>query len=96
MEKGICPVCNGSKRKPCDPTKDQKEYRVYSGYDPETHTLPCSNCGFGMFARPSGEVRLRPDGTPCKHEFTSETVGRCYHKYTCKHCNEVFHIDSGD
>jgi hypothetical protein len=98
MEKGICPACNGTKRQPCDSTKESKHYRVYSGYDSETHTLPCGNCGYGMFARPSGEVNLRPDGTPCLHNFVhDQKLGNCYNSYKCTHgCGSAFTIDSGD
>jgi hypothetical protein len=98
MEKGICPVCNGTKKRPCDPNKDPKHYRVYSGYDAETHTLPCNNCGYGMFSTPSGMVNLRPDSTPCEHNFVHhQNLGRCYNSYKCTHdCGSSFTIDSGD
>jgi hypothetical protein len=94
MEYGVCPVCNGSGRRPAgdDPYK-----KVYSGYDSETDTLACNNCGGQtMYGRPTGKVALRPDGTPCKHEYTSATVGRCLTRYTCKHCGSSHEIDSGD
>ena len=94
-EQGICPVCNGSLRRPADPNKT---YRSVSGYDADTHTLPCDNCGFGMFGTPRGKVDLRPDGTPCVHEFVwKQELGRCYNQYACKHgCGSAFTIDSGD
>ena len=66
-----------------------------SGY--EGGTLPCNNCGGQTMAgKGSGQVRLRPDGTPCLHEYKHENAGRCYHRYTCVHCEDVYHIDSGD
>ena len=91
---GICPVCNGSCRRP---TGNDKWKTVYAGYDPVTDTLPCTNCGGQyMFGRPSGQVRLRQDGTPCTHSYKSATIGRCLTRYTCAHCNEYYDIDSGD
>lgn len=58
---------------------------------------PCNNCGGqGMFGIATGVVPLRPDGTPCKHEYVGETRGRCYTVYTCKHCNHSYDIDSSD
>jgi len=94
--KGTCPVCNGTLRKAVEPNPPSW-INIVSGYDKETNTLPCSNCGAQyMFGSPTGEVRLRPDGTPCAHEYTSETVGRCYHRSVCKHCGDSYNIDSGD
>ena len=91
---GICPVCNGSGRRPAG---DDKYKHVYAGYDAETDTLKCDNCGGQMmYGRPIGQVPFREDGTPCKHEYTSATIGRCLTRYTCKHCVSLFDIDSGD
>ena len=93
---GICPVCNGSKRRGLFDF-EQRYKDVYAGYDKETDTLPCTNCGGQtMYGRPSGQVPLREDGTPCKHEYTSTTIGRCLTRYTCKHCVSSYEIDSGD
>lgn len=93
---GICPVCNGTHRIPV-PERSQQYKNVLAGYDKETDTLACSNCGGQrMFGRPTGEVRLRSDGTPCKHEYTGVSRGRCYTVYTCKHCGDSYDIDSGD
>lgn len=94
--KGTCPVCNGTMRVSVKP--EQERYcSIYAGYDKETHTLGCGNCGSQyMFGRPTGEVKLRPDGTPCTHEYVSKTVGRCYHRSECIHCGDAYHIDSGD
>jgi len=94
MSHGTCPVCNGTGRRPAG--NDQYKH-VYAGYDKETDTLACNNCGGQtMYGRPTGRVPLRPDGTPCKHEYTSATVGRCLARYTCKHCGSSYEIDSGD
>lgn len=93
---GVCPVCNGTLRVPAD--ERQKKYaNVIAGYDKSNDTIACNNCGGqGMFGKPSGEVPLRADGTPCKHEYVGVSRGRCYTVYTCKHCNHSYDIDSGD
>lgn len=94
MSKGICPVCDGTGRVAAG---DYKYKNVVSGYDTETDTLKCTNCGGQyMFGSPKGEVNLRPDGTPCTHSYTSKTVGRCLTEYTCEHCGDRYQIDSGD
>lgn len=94
MMKCVCPVCNGSGRRPAG---DDKYKTMYSSYDKETDTLACTNCGAQyMFGRSTGEVRARPDGTPCTHSYESKTVGRCLTEYTCKHCGDRYQIDSGD
>lgn len=94
MEYGICPVCNGGGRVPAG---DYKYKHVVAGYDKETDTLVCTNCGGQtMYGKPTGKVPLRPDGTPCKHEYESSTIGRCLTRYTCKHCKSSHAIDSGD
>jgi len=57
----------------------------------------CNNCGGQqMYGRGTGQVNLRPDGTPCKHEYKSTTIGRCLTEYKCIHCSFKFDIDSGD
>jgi len=57
----------------------------------------CNNCGGQqMYGRGTGQVTLRPDGTPCKHEYKSTTIGRCLTEYKCIHCSFKFDIDSGD
>ena len=98
MTKGICPVCNGSGHMPCP--DNIRQYGIkngWYGYRVEDDTVECRNCGAQyMMGRPTGEVRLRPDGTPCVHEYDVVTVSNCYHKHTCIHCGEVHHIDSGD
>lgn len=91
---GVCPCCNGSGRVPAG---DHKYKHVISGYDKETDTFKCTNCGGQyMFSHPRGNVRLREDGTPCVHEYSSKNVGRCLTEYTCKHCGDRYQIDSGD
>lgn len=94
MKMGTCPVCSGTGRRPAG---DDKYKTMYAGYDAETDTLRCNNCGGQtMFGHPTGQVPLRADGTPCRHEYTSATVGRCLTRYTCKHCGSSHEIDSGD
>ena len=94
MEKGTCPVCNGSGRVPAG---DNKYKHVIAGYDKATDTFACTNCGGQyMFGRPTGEVRLNRDGVPCKHKYSSKTVGRCLTEYTCSECGDRYQIDSGD
>jgi uncharacterized protein YbaR (Trm112 family) len=96
MKTGICPVCNGTKRQLV--SADQQKYKhVYSGYDKETDTLPCSNCGAQyMYGSPRGEVKLNKDEVPCTHSYSSKSVGRCLTQYTCQHCGDSYQIDSGD
>lgn len=96
IQYGVCSVCNGTKRKKV--SEENRQYApVYEGYDKETDTLPCSNCG-GQYqwGKPKGEVRLRPDGTSCEHQYFGENVGRCLTEYTCQHCGDTYRIDSGD
>ncbi len=91
---GVCPVCNGSGRTPAG---DNKYKSITAGYDKETDTFGCNNCGGQrMYGQPTGEVQLRADGTPCKHEYDYKKLGNCYHGYTCKHCGDRYEIDSGD
>lgn len=91
---GPCPVCNGTGRVPA--SDEPYKARRY-GYDAATNTLPCQNCGgHTMSLRPTGQVRLRADGTPCTHEYTGRNAGRCYTVYTCKHCGDTYSIDSSD
>jgi len=94
MTYGTCPVCNGSGRKPAG---DYKYKHVVAGYDPATDTLACNNCGGQyMYGNPRGQVRLDRNGEPCRHSYTSQTVGRCLTEYTCEHCGDRYQIDSGD
>ena len=96
MEQGICPVCNGSLRRPV-PARSEQYKGILAGYDKDTDTLPCDNCGGQMmYGKPSGLVNLRINGTPCEHEYAGTKLGNCLHRYTCKHCPSHYTIDSGD
>lgn len=96
MEHGTCPVCNGTTRVPV-PESMERYKNVIAGYDKETDTFGCSNCGAQyMYGSPKGTVRLNKDGQPCKHSYTSRTVGRCLTEYTCTECGDRYQIDSGD
>lgn len=58
---------------------------------------PCRNCGGQeMYGFPTGQVALRPDGTPCTHSYEVSPIGRCLTKYVCIHCWHSYTIDSGD
>jgi len=95
MTQGTCPVCNGTTRTPADGYSHTRSH--IAGYDQATDTFPCTNCGSQyMYGQPRGTVPLRPDGTPCKHDYTSSNAGRCLTNYQCKHCNDSYEIDSGD
>ena len=91
---GTCPVCLGSKR---IQAPDDKYVKTYAGYDGNTHTLPCDNCGGQMmWGTPTGEVNLNRDGIPCTHDYDYTKLGNCLHGYSCKHCDFHYTIDSGD
>lgn len=91
---GTCPVCAGTGRVPAGDRPNKA--RAY-GYDASTDTLPCMNCGAQtMSLKATGQVRLRPDGTPCTHEYVGRNVGRCLTEYRCKHCPDSYVIDSSD
>lgn len=93
-EVGVCPICNGTGRRPAG---DNQYKHVISGYDKETDTFGCNNCGGQyMYGTPRGEVRLNSEGVPCTHHYISKNVGRCLTEYTCKHCGDRYQIDSGD
>lgn len=92
----ICPVCNGTTRVPAP-----AEYRRYTclvGYDRETETLSCHNCGGQtMGLRALGYVKIDPStGQGCAHEFVGESHGRCYTVYACQKCGWKYDIDSSD
>ena len=94
MEKGTCPVCSGSGRVPA---ADNKYKSVMAGYDANTDTLECRNCGGQyMYGRPSGIVNTDNSGMPCVHEYESSNAGRCLTNYRCVHCGDSYQIDSGD
>jgi hypothetical protein len=89
-----CPVCVGTGRVAAGETPYKN---VLAGYDWDTDTLPCRNCGGQtMSMRGTGQVPVRPDGTACVHEYEYRKAGRCYHEYTCRHCGHQYCIDSGD
>lgn len=98
MTNGICPICNGTGHKPC--TDNLREYGAKSGwygYRASDDTVRCDNCGGQyMYGTPTGQVKLRADGTPCTHRYNSEKIGNCLHRSTCKHCGDSYTIDSGD
>jgi uncharacterized protein YbaR (Trm112 family) len=92
----VCPCCKGTKRVPL--LEEQRRYaHVMAGYDKETDTLTCNNCGGQtMFGQSIGYSKKRnpEDIEGCKHEFSGRNAGRCYTIYTCKHCNSSYDIDS--
>ena len=91
---GVCPVCNGSGRVPAGTAKYKE---ITAGYDKETDTLACGNCGGQtMSMKATGKVPLRSDGTPCVHKYFAREAGRCYVVYTCEDCGDSYGIDSGD
>ena len=99
-EEGVCPVCKGTKRVDANrPEYAHITYRpVCAGYDKETDTFECNNCGgqYQFCGGPSGRVPLDKDGNPCVHEYDSTNAGRCYTRHECCKCGDVYHIDSSD
>lgn len=95
MTEGTCPVCNGTTRVAY--VGEERWKKVTAGYQADTNTVPCGNCG-GQYqwGRPKGVVKMDFGGQPCTHEYTGQTVGRCLTEYTCKFCNDRYQIDSGD
>jgi hypothetical protein len=93
---GVCPVCNGSRRAEI-PASKQSYKKVIMGYDPDTDTVPCDNCGGQrQNGRATGQVKLNKEQVACTHMYSSQNVGRCLTKYVCEHCNDTYQIDSGD
>lgn len=93
----ICPCCDGSTRRKVLP--DEEQYKlIMSGYDKETDTMACGNCGGQtMSGLSTGYTRIDPStGLGCNHEYVGRNAGRCYTVYTCKKCGSSFDIDSGD
>jgi uncharacterized protein YbaR (Trm112 family) len=96
-----CPVCSGTLRVPCE-SESIRHYGIkngWYGYDVETDTIPCRNCGgqTQFPGYPTGQVLPRKDnGEPCVHEYRGYNKGRCYTGYTCVHCGDEYSIDSGD
>lgn len=100
VKTGECPMCKGTGRMIVDPAKQPLapgQYYGYRDFNPADQSYTCNNCvGYGYTIAP-GRVPLRPDGTPCTHEFTRTNLGRCYNRYTCKHkCGTTFTVDSSD
>jgi hypothetical protein len=91
-----CPVCSGTGRVPI--TEPRELYEYWSSFDAANKTLACSNCGGQtMHGVATGKTRPRRDtGEPCVHEYTGYQAGRCYYRYTCKHCGDEYGMDSGD
>ena len=98
MTKGICPQCNGTGHMPCpDNMRRFGQSNGWYGYRAEDDTVTCRNCGGQtMFGQATGQVKLRPDGTPCVHEYEGATIGRCLNRYICVHCRDSYDIDSSD
>ena len=97
--RGTCPVCSGTTRAACETDPNTSWLRSVWGYDADSHTLACRNCGgqYQWGGGPTGEVALRKDnGEPCTHEYRGYSKGRCYTGYTCIHCDDNYSIDSGD
>lgn len=64
----------------------------------KVNNCPCHNCGGQKQpSKPTGFVPLRPDGTPCVHEYKVRTSSsRTFKRLTCIHCGDQYSIDSGD
>lgn len=88
----MCPVCDGAAIVPL--TEKEMEYSWNKGY---THRA-CTNCGGQtMSGKALGYTKIDPTtGRGCHHKYTSQTIGRCYHRYTCTKCGSQHDIDSGD
>jgi len=94
-DEGVCPVCNGTTRVPADP--NDRHRSVCAGYDEKTETHECRNCGSQyQFCKSTGRVPMDKDGKPCAHEYVGQNAGRCYTRYECVRCGDVYHIDSSD
>jgi uncharacterized protein YbaR (Trm112 family) len=90
----VCPVCNGERRVPYE----GRYASVVAGFDPETRTIPCQNCGGQtMMGEAKGYTTKDPaTGLGCRHLFHEAQIGNCYHRYTCQRCKLWYDIDSGD
>ena len=93
-----CPVCNGTGRMPTpDNLRKYGEQYGWYGYSKDDDCCTCTNCGGQtMGGKATGKSYLRPDGTPCEHEYTARIKGRCLTEYVCKHCSYTYEIDSSD
>lgn len=92
-QRGTCPLCNGTTRRPAIGLMTQREKDSgWYGYDATDDTFNCGNCGW-----PKGTVPLNRSGEPCVHEwFEQSKLGRCYYRYECRHCGITKDVDSGD
>lgn len=92
----VCPVCLGTKRRVVRPEEEQYK-KIFSGYDKETDTLACGNCGGQtMSGRAQGFTKIDPKtGLGCSHEYKGRNAGNCYTIYTCMKCGSSYDIDSG-
>lgn len=88
-----CPKCNGSCRMPAN----DLNRRCY-GYDKETDSLPCNNCGGQtMSLKAEGVTTIDPaTGRGCMHDYQGSNAGRCLTRYVCTKCQDVYSIDSSD
>ena len=94
-----CPACGGTGRMAVEGRPYAEWTRKYktSGYSAADDTINCQNCGGQtMLGEATGKSKLRPDGTPCLHEYEGEKRGRCYTIFTCRHCGYRYDVDSGD
>jgi hypothetical protein len=97
IEMATCPVCHGTLRRPVDGDYNERWLPYIHGYDKDSHTFACNNCGGQtMSSKPTGRVPVRADGTPCRHDYLVRAKGRCLTEYTCRYCIHHFVIDSGD
>lgn len=96
-----CPACNGTKRQEVDatgqPVGQATDYPRWPQYAKQGW-MECRNCGGQTMSRAATGLTYphRDNGEPCRHEYTGQTIGRCLTQYACKHCPDVFDIDSSD
>lgn len=91
-----CPVCMGTGRVPV-PQEHERYKTMLAGYDRNTETLRCGNCGGQyMMGVATGKVGLDRDGVPCTHDYEVRQIAACLTEHTCKRCGDRYQIDSGD
>lgn len=94
-----CPVCEGTGRIPAPSFfSNYAKEKGWYGYSKEDDRCHCNNCG-GQTMMGYGTGKTWPrkdDNKPCVHEFTGQSMGRCYVRYNCKHCGYSYDIDSSD
>ena len=94
-----CPACSGTGRQPINLHSPQgmSAKRYDRSFSEEDRSVNCRNCGGQtMLGEATGQTSLRPDGSPCLHEYTYAHLSRCYGRYTCIHCGWSYDIDTGD